>query len=66
MEPRAGVTITSARGMTFYQLGRLLSRKDPEGPYIDGDGASLEYVYDENKVIVKTKNGVGLFARSLL
>jgi RHS repeat-associated protein len=52
-------TIASARGTTVYQYdesGRLLSRKDPEGPYIDGDGASIEYVYDENRVTVKTAN----------
>jgi RHS repeat-associated protein len=52
-------TIVSARGTTVYQYdesGRLLSRKDPEGPYIDGDGASIEYVYDENRVTVKTAN----------
>jgi RHS repeat-associated protein len=52
-------TIVSARGTTVYQYdesGRLLSRKDPEGPYIDGDGASIEYVYDENRVTVKTSH----------
>jgi len=42
-------TITSERGTTVYQydeLGRLLSRKDPEGPYLER-GASLEYTYED-------------------
>ncbi|MDB9518158.1 putative Ig domain-containing protein, partial [Roseofilum reptotaenium CS-1145] len=42
-------TITSERGTTVYQydeLGQLISRTDPEGPYLES-GASLEYTYEE-------------------
>ncbi|WP_416309800.1 RHS repeat domain-containing protein [Spirulina sp. 06S082] len=52
-------TVISDRGTTIYkydELGRLISRKDPEGLYIDGDGASIEYVYDGNQLTVKTPN----------
>jgi RHS repeat-associated protein len=52
-------TVISDLGTTIYkydELGRLISRKDPEGLYIDGDGASIEYVYEGNQLTVKTPN----------
>jgi RHS repeat-associated protein len=48
-------TISSSRGESIYQydeFGRLLSRKDPSGPYIGGDGASITYDYNDNSQLI--------------
>ncbi|NEQ97760.1 MAG: RHS repeat protein, partial [Cyanothece sp. SIO2G6] len=54
-------SITDGRGETFYDYdaqGRLLSRTDPDGPYLPS-GATIEYEYDAmgNRTAVITPNG---------
>ncbi|WP_235111743.1 putative Ig domain-containing protein [Acaryochloris sp. 'Moss Beach'] len=53
-------TITDGRGETRFSYdvqGRLISRIDPEGPYLDS-GATIEYSYDSanNRTVVRTPN----------
>ncbi|MEG5129330.1 putative Ig domain-containing protein [Microcoleus sp. ARI1-B5] len=55
-------TVVDGRGTTTFNYdsrGRLLSRKDPDGPYLAG-GATIEYGYDAagNRTVVKTPSGV--------
>ncbi|MEM1280762.1 MAG: hypothetical protein AAGG53_12265, partial [Cyanobacteria bacterium P01_H01_bin.152] len=54
-------SITDGRGTTRYEYdvqNRLLSRTDPDGPYLPS-GATIEYTYDEagNRTAVTTPNG---------
>ena len=54
-------TITDGRGITSFDYdhqGRLLSRQDPDGPYLPS-GNTIEYSYDEagNRTSVTTPNG---------
>lgn len=54
-------TITDGRGITSFDYdhqGRLLSRQDPDGPYLLS-GNTIEYSYDEagNRTSVTTPNG---------
>ncbi|WP_375293876.1 RHS repeat domain-containing protein [Oscillatoria sp. HE19RPO] len=54
-------TVTDNRGVTSYsydELGRLLSRTDPDGQYL-ASGASIEYGYDAagNRTSVTTPTG---------
>ncbi|XHL98542.1 MAG: putative Ig domain-containing protein [Microcoleus anatoxicus] len=55
-------TVVDGRGTTIFnydELGRLVSRKDPDGPYL-GSGATIEYGYDAagNRTEVRTPAGV--------
>ncbi|MCC3595807.1 MULTISPECIES: putative Ig domain-containing protein [unclassified Microcoleus] len=55
-------TVVDARGTTTFnydELGRLVSRKDPDGPYL-ASGATIEYKYDAagNRTEIRTPSGV--------
>jgi RHS repeat-associated protein len=55
-------TVVDGRGTTTFnydELGRLVSRIDPDGPYL-ASGATIEYDYDDagNRTEVRTPSGV--------
>ena len=55
-------TLTDGRGITRYEYDfrdRLISRTDPDGPYIRPDGPTIEYTYDDasNRTSVITPHG---------
>ena len=56
-------TVVDARGTTSFnydERGRLVSRKDPDGPYLAGSNVTIEYGYDVagNRTEVRTPDGV--------
>ncbi|WP_293313893.1 putative Ig domain-containing protein [Microcoleus sp. PH2017_08_TRC_O_A] len=55
-------TVFDARGTTTFtydERGRLVSRKDPDGPYLAGSNVTIEYDYDDpgNRTEVRTPAG---------